>query len=184
MTSLENFLLSLAYVRKFWTTARRKASISFLLVTCVAKSEALAVKTPSSENASSLTRSCASTSALTVPSESLSICKILAATPTSKSCEVFGSSAFGSRCVTKITRLSPCMAASTAFKDFARPTKIGNTVCGNTTTSRIGMTGETNTSGTVNSVLIVTHRKKVGLPTSYMRAVRTIFNSNAFLCAV
>jgi len=52
-----------------------------------------------------------------------------------------GSSSAAHRCVSRNSRQSVANARSMARLDFSRPTKIGATICGNITRSRIGMIG-------------------------------------------
>src|SRR5450759_1631041 len=88
-----------------------------------------------------------STRTLTVPSGSLSICRILATVPTSYRSSGAGSSFAADFCATSTTFLPSSIAASSALIDFGRPTKSGITICGNTTTSRNGSSGRISASG-------------------------------------
>ena len=103
----------------------------------------------SSITCSTLARCVPSTRTLTVPSGSLSICKILAILPTRYKSSTVGSSLAAAFCATKTMLLPISMADSKALIDFERPTNNGITMCGNTTTSRKGSNGnklETSTS--------------------------------------
>src|SRR5690606_17233395 len=82
-----------------------------------------------------------STSTLTVPSGSLSICRMVQMQPTSNMSDTAGSSLEAVFCATSMMRRSPSIASSSALMLLARPTNSGMTMCGNTTTSRKGSSG-------------------------------------------
>ena len=133
------FLFSLAYSSNWPTTARRSASASsgasLKLSSC---SATWARKKSPSSTCLICARCLPSIKSLTVPSGSLSICRILATQPTSYKSSAVGSSLAAAFCVTKITWRSSAMAASSALMLLARPTNSGITKCGKTTTSRKG----------------------------------------------
>src|SRR5438552_2079283 len=82
-----------------------------------------------------------STSTLTVPSGSLSICRMFEMQPILYRSSAVGSSLAADFCATSRMLLPASMAISIALIDFGRPTKSGMTMCGNTTTSRSGSSG-------------------------------------------
>src|SRR6266853_370329 len=82
-----------------------------------------------------------STSTLTVPSGSLSICRMFEMQPILYRSSAVGSSLAADFCATSRMLLPVSMAISIALIDFGRPTKSGMTMCGNTTTSRSGSSG-------------------------------------------
>src|SRR6266849_5122944 len=82
-----------------------------------------------------------STSTLTVPSGSLSICRMFEMQPILYRSSAVGSSLAAVFCATSRMLLPASMAISIALIDFGRPTKSGMTMCGNTTTSRSGSSG-------------------------------------------
>ncbi len=135
------FLLSLTYWSNCCVTARRRASISLGL--CVSASGATGTTEPTKWVSSSMTcltsaRCWPSTSTLTVPSGSLSICKMVDTQPTSNMSAAVGSSLEAVFWATSMMRRSPSMASSSALMLLARPTNSGITMWGNTTTSRSG----------------------------------------------
>ena len=87
------------------------------------------------------TRRVPSTSTLTVPSGSLSNCRMLATQPTLYNCSGAGSSSAADFWATSTTDLLASMASSSALIDLGRPTNSGITICGKTTTSRSGSIG-------------------------------------------
>ena len=139
------FLLSLTYWSNCCVTARRSASIS--LCACApsptdSTGATEAVKCVSSSLISLTKARCwPSTSTFTVPSGSLSICKMVDTQPTSNMSSAAGSSLDAVFCATSMMRRSPSMASSRALMLLARPTNSGITICGNTTTSRKGSSG-------------------------------------------
>jgi hypothetical protein len=88
-----------------------------------------------------------STSTFTVPSGSLSICRMLDTQPISNMSSGFGSSLPAAFCATSMIWRPASIAASSALIDFGRPTNSGITMCGNTTTSRSGSSGNVIGSG-------------------------------------
>src|SRR5437660_658421 len=82
-----------------------------------------------------------STSTFTVPSGSLSICRMFEMQPILYRSSAVGSSLAADFCATSRMLLPASMAISMALIDFGRPTKSGMTMCGNTTTSRSGSSG-------------------------------------------
>src|SRR6266540_2226413 len=82
-----------------------------------------------------------STSTFTVPSGSLSICRMFEMQPILYRSSPVGSSLAADFCATSRMLLPASMAISIALIDFGRPTKSGMTMCGNTTTSRRGSSG-------------------------------------------
>src|SRR5712691_12155512 len=82
-----------------------------------------------------------STSTFTVPSGSLSICRMFEMQPILYRSSAVGSSLAAVFCATSRMLLPASMAISIALIDFGRPTKSGMTMCGNTTTSRSGSSG-------------------------------------------
>src|SRR5256885_2782801 len=82
-----------------------------------------------------------STSTFTVPSGSLSICRMFEMQPILYRSSAVGSSLAADFCATSKMLLPASMAISIALIDFGRPTKGGMTMCGNTTTSRSGSSG-------------------------------------------
>ena len=82
-----------------------------------------------------------STRTFTVPSGSFSICKILAIHPTAYKSRAVGSSFEAVFWATRRILFPVSIAASRALIDFGRPTNKGITICGNTTTSRSGSSG-------------------------------------------
>ena len=82
-----------------------------------------------------------STSTLTVPSGSFSICRMLEMQPISYMSCGPGSSFAAERWATSRIDLPLSIAVSIALMDFGRPTNSGITMCGNTTTSRRGKSG-------------------------------------------
>src|SRR2546421_2404191 len=82
-----------------------------------------------------------STSTFTVPSGSLSICRMFEMQPILYRSSAVGSSLAADFCATSKMLLPASMAISIALIDFGRPTKSGMTMCGNTTTSRSGSSG-------------------------------------------
>src|SRR5437660_2201107 len=82
-----------------------------------------------------------STSTLTVPSGSLSICRMFEMQPILYRSSAVGSSLAADFCATSRMLLPASIAISIALIDFGRPTKSGMTMCGNTTTSRSGSSG-------------------------------------------
>ena len=69
-----------------------------------------------------------STSTLTVPSGSLSICKMVATEPTSNMSPTVGSSLAAAFCATNMMRRSAAMALSKALMLLGRPTNSGITM--------------------------------------------------------
>src|SRR5882672_4146197 len=106
-----------------------------------ANTETSAEKNSPSTSLSMLARSTPSTSTLTVPSGSLSSCRMVATVPTRYKSSALGSSTSACFWATNRMRLSAFMARSSATMDFSRPTNSGITMCGYTTTSRSGSTG-------------------------------------------
>src|SRR5712664_2793278 len=82
-----------------------------------------------------------STSTFTVPSGSLSICRMFEMQPSLYRSSAVGSSLAADFCATSRMLLPASMAISMALIDFGRPTKSGMTMCGKTTTSRSGSSG-------------------------------------------
>src|SRR5229473_3162073 len=82
-----------------------------------------------------------STNTFTVPSGSLSICRMFEMQPILYRSSAVGSSLAADFCATSRMLLPASMAISIALIDFGRPTKSGMTMCGNTTTSRSGSSG-------------------------------------------
>src|SRR5712664_1049333 len=82
-----------------------------------------------------------STNTFTVPSGSLSICRMFEMQPILYRSSAVGSSLAADFCATRRMLLPASMAISMALIDLARPTKSGMTMCGNTTTSRSGSSG-------------------------------------------
>src|SRR5258708_3266605 len=82
-----------------------------------------------------------STNTFTVPSGSLSICRMFEMQPILYRSSAVGSSLAADFCATRRMLLPASMAISMALIDFGRPTKSGMTMCGNTTTSRSGSSG-------------------------------------------
>src|SRR6266850_5167796 len=82
-----------------------------------------------------------STSTFTVPSGSLSICRMFEMQPILYRSSAVGSSLAADFCATSRMLLPASMAISMALIDFGRPTKSGMTMCGKTTTSRSGSSG-------------------------------------------
>src|SRR5713226_294859 len=82
-----------------------------------------------------------STSTFTVPSGSLSICRMLEMQPILYRSSATGSSLAADFCATSRMLLPASIAISIALIDFGRPTKSGMTMCGKTTTSRSGSSG-------------------------------------------
>ena len=138
------FLLSLTYWSNCCITARRRASISLgLLASGVASTGvtvAMKCDSASSIDATSA-RCCPSTSTFTVPSGSLSICRMVETHPTSNMSATEGSSLAAAFWATSMMRRSASMAISRALMLLGRPTKSGITMWGNTTTSRKGNSG-------------------------------------------
>ena len=138
------FLFSLTYWSNCCITARRSASISLDFGSFSADSTGvtLAVKC-CSPSSMWLTRARCwpSTSTFTVPSGSLSICRMVETQPTSNMSATDGSSLAAAFCATSMMRRSASMAASSALMLLGRPTNSGMTMCGKTTTSRRGSSG-------------------------------------------
>src|SRR5664280_1922509 len=88
------------------------------------------------------TRCSPSTSALTLPSGSLNSWSTLTRVPTAMMSATSGSSWEGSRWALKMSGECSLKARSMASMLLARPTKIGATMCGNTTSSRVGSSGK------------------------------------------
>ena len=138
------FLLSLTYWSNCCMTARRRASTSLCisLPSAATSGVTVAVKwdSPSSMRFT-LARCWPSTSTLTVPSGSFSICKMVETQPTSNMSDTAGSSLAAVFCATSMIRRSASIAASSALMLLGRPTNSGITMCGKTTTSRNGNNG-------------------------------------------
>ena len=143
------FLFSLTYWSNCCITARRSASISLDLLralTCSSDSASTGVTLAekcSSPSSILLTRARCwpSTSTFTVPSGSLSICRMVETQPTSNMSVTSGSSLAAAFCATSMMRRSDSIAASSALMLLGRPTNRGITMWGNTTTSRRGRSG-------------------------------------------
>jgi hypothetical protein len=88
-----------------------------------------------------------STSTFTVPSGSLSICRILETQPIAYMSCGPGSSFAADFCATSRIDFPASIAVSIALMDFGRPTNSGITMWGNTTTSRSGSSGYWTMSG-------------------------------------
>ncbi len=136
------FLLSLTYWSNCASTARRMASTS------LSARSSTGIRLISATNSarwssmrSTRARCTPSTSTLTVPSGSLSICRMLARQPISYMSSGTGSSLAADFCATSRMFLPASMAVSSALIDLGRPTNSGITMCGNTTTSRKGNSG-------------------------------------------
>ena len=82
-----------------------------------------------------------STNTLTVPSGNFSICRMLETQPTSNMSSGLGSSLPAAFCATSMIWRPASMATSSALMLLGRPTKSGMTMCGKTTTSRSGSSG-------------------------------------------
>ena len=82
-----------------------------------------------------------STSTFTVPSGSFSICRMFEMQPMSYMSSGAGSSFAADFCATSRMLLPASIAISIALIDFGRPTKSGITMCGKTTTSLRGRSG-------------------------------------------
>ena len=136
------FLLSLTYWSNCCVTARRSASISGVASALGGTGTTSPTKcSPVSVMLCVLARCTPSTSTFTVPSGSLSICRMLETQPTSNMSSGLGSSLPAAFCATSMIWRPASMAASSALIDFGRPTNSGMTMCGKTTTSRSGSSG-------------------------------------------
>ena len=138
------FLFSLTYWSNCCITARRKASISLDLASSAAGATGVtvALKWVSASSMEETKARCwPSTSTLTVPSGSLSICKMVETQPTSNISDTEGSSLAAAFWATNMMRRSASMANSNALMLLGLPTKRGITIWGNTTTSRKGNSG-------------------------------------------
>ena len=125
------FLLSLTYWSNCCITARRNASIS--LGRCAPSVGSTGVTLAEKcESASSIVptkaRCWPSTSTFTVPSGSLSICRMVEMQPTSNMSETDGSSLAAAFCATSMMRRSVSMANSSALMLLGRPTNNGMTI--------------------------------------------------------
>ncbi|OIQ72054.1 hypothetical protein GALL_463250 [mine drainage metagenome] len=144
------FLFSLTYWSNCCMTARRKASISLDLVRDLAVGSSITsmgviVATKWVSLSSTLltnARCTPSTSTLTVPSGSLSICRMVEIQPTLNRSVTIGSSLAAAFCATSMMRRSAAMATSSDLMLLGLPTNSGMTMCGNTTTSRSGNSGK------------------------------------------
>ena len=136
------FLFSLTYWSNCCVTARRSASTSGLASASGGTGVTSATKcSPLSLISWVLARWMPSTSTFTVPSGSLSICRMLETQPTSNMSSGLGSSLPAAFCATNMIWRPASIATSSALIDFGRPTKSGITMCGKTTTSRSGSNG-------------------------------------------
>jgi hypothetical protein len=136
------FLLSLTYWSNCCVTARRSASISGV----ASASGCTGTTSPTKCSVSVmlrvvLARCTPSTSTFTVPSGSLSICRMLETQPMSNMSSALGSSLPAAFWATSMICRPASIAASSALMDLGRPTNSGMTMCGNTTTSRSGSSG-------------------------------------------
>ena len=136
------FLLSLTYWSNCCVTARRRASTSGDVSVCGATGTDSATKcSPLSLISLVDARWMPSTSTLTVPSGSFSICRMLETQPISNMSSARGSSLPAAFWATSMIWRPASIAASKALMDLGRPTNSGITMCGNTTTSRSGSSG-------------------------------------------
>ena len=140
------FLFSLTYWSNCCITARRSASTSALSLSPSPTSSGVTVATkcessPPSSMCVTVARCWPSTSTFTVPSGSLSICRMVDTQPTSNMSLTEGSSLAAAFCATSMMRRSAAMAVSSALMLLGRPTNSGMTMWGNTTTSRSGSSG-------------------------------------------
>ena len=138
------FLFNLTYWSNCCITARRRASISLGLCSVLSSSMGVTVVlkcVSASSIVSTRARCWPSTSTLTVPSGSLSICRMVETQPTSNMSDTDGSSLAAAFCATSMMVRSASMASSSALMLLGRPTNNGMTMCGNTTTSRSGNRG-------------------------------------------
>src|SRR5665213_2439148 len=136
------FLLSFTYWSNCVSSARRIASTSCAgpaSAACGSASDDM--YSPWSVTWPMRARCVPSTSTLTVPSGSLSICSTVAMVPMSYRSSTPGSSLAACRCATSRMCLPASIATSSALIDFGRPTNSGITMCGKTTTSRSGSSG-------------------------------------------
>ena len=141
-TSLGTFLDSWTYCSKWPVKDRTSTSFSRSDKSGSTKLSAWQRNNSSSSiNSTSLALYSPSTNTFTVPSGSLSNCKILATVPTWFKSLASGLSSLASFCATNMTRLSFAIASSNAAMDLALPTNKGITILGNTTTSRKGNNG-------------------------------------------
>ncbi len=136
------FLFSFTYWSNAESSARRMASTSggggastltgtASATQCVRRSIALSMRA----------RLPPSTRTFTVPSGSLSICRMFEMQPISYMSCGPGSSLAADFCATSRIDFPASMAVSIALMDLGRPTNSGITMCGNTTTSRRGRSG-------------------------------------------
>src|SRR5260364_67794 len=140
------FLFSLMYCSNCARMVRRKASVC--ASACTPAGAAISSGTAAQKNCASCSstvwvraRCNPSTSTLTVPSGSLSICRIFEIHPTGYRSEDFSSSLAGFFCAVNMMRLPLAIANSSALIDFGRPTNRETTICGNTTMSLSGNSG-------------------------------------------
>ncbi|MNK67521.1 hypothetical protein D3C87_868600 [compost metagenome] len=144
------FLFSLTYWSNCCITARRSASTSvpFSPPSGASTGVTLAEKCVSPSSMRFTRARCwPSTSTFTVPSGSLSICRMVETQPTSNMSSTEGSSLAAAFWATSMMRRSASIASSSALMLFGRPTKSGITMWGNTTTSRSGSSGRSRASG-------------------------------------
>ena len=145
------FLFSLTYWSNCCVTARRSASTSLLRarsrrgtgVTSATKCVAVV-----DDAVRCVARCTPSTSTFTVPSGSLSICRMRRDAADLE--HVVGATArpcAAAFCATSMMLRPASIAASSALMDLGRPTNSGMTMCGNTTTSRSGSSGSVDRLG-------------------------------------
>jgi hypothetical protein len=142
------FLFSLTYWSNCCVTARRSASTSGVVSPVGWIGDTSATKcSPVSAMWRVSARCRPSTSTFTVPSGSLSICRMLDTQPIANMSSGRGSSLPAAFCATNMIWRPPSIAASSALIDLGRPTNSGITMWGNTTTSRSGSSGSVIGSG-------------------------------------